>query len=101
MSRNSQASKTGLSSLWTISTARQNFPALVASAAKEPQAIYRRKRLVAAVLSPEALEELKAARKASVGSAFARLREICREENYQLASAPRRDRPNAFATPAK
>ncbi len=101
MSRNSQAPKPASSSPWTISTARQHLPALVASAAKEPQAIYRRKRLVAAVLSPEALDELKAARKTSVGSAFARLREICREENYELASAPRRNRPNPFATPAK
>jgi hypothetical protein len=101
MSRNSQPSKPVSSAPWTISTARQYLPALVASAAKEPQAIYRRNRLVAAVLSPEALDELNAARKNSVGSAFARLRAICREENYQLGSAPRRDRPNPFAIPAK
>jgi PHD/YefM family antitoxin component YafN of YafNO toxin-antitoxin module len=86
---------------WTISSARQHLPALVASAAREPQAIYRRNRLVAAVLSPEALEELVAARKTSVGSAFARLRQICREEDYQFVPASRRDRPNPFAAPTK
>jgi hypothetical protein len=101
MSRNSQASKPTSSPPWTISSARQNLPALVASAAKEPQAIYRRNRLVAAVLSPEALDELNAARKVSVGSAFARLREICREEDYQFVPAPRRDRRNPFAPSAK
>jgi len=97
MSRTPQAAK----SPWTISTARQHLPELVASAAKEPQAIYRRNRLVAAVLSPEALEELKAARKTSVGSAFARLRQICDEESYELVPALRHDRPNPFATPPK
>ena len=102
MGRNANASKTSsVPSPWTISSARQHLPALVASAAKEPQAIYRRNRLVAAVLSPEALEELHAARKSSVGSAFARLREICREEDYQFVPAPRHDRPNPFAAPAK
>ena len=101
MSQNSSVPKLASSPRWTISTARQHLPALVASAAKEPQAIYRRNRMVAAVLSPEALDELNAARKLSVGSAFTRLREICREEDYQLVPAPRRDRPNPFATPAK
>ena len=101
MSQPSRASKVSAKGPWTISTARQQLPALVASAAKEPQAIYRRNRLVAAVLSPEALEELNTARKATVGSAFARLREICREEDFTFVPAPRHDRPNPFAVPAK
>ena len=101
MSRISQASKPASKPPWTISTARQHLPALVASAAKEPQAIYRRNRLVAAVLSPAALDELHAARKMSVGSAFSRLRQICREEGYDLVPASRHDRPNPFAAPTK
>ena len=101
MSRTSQASKSVSKLPWTISTARQHLPALVASAAKEPQAIYRRNRLVAAVLSPEALDELQTARKMSVGSAFARLRQICHEEGYDLVPASRHDSPNPFAAPTK
>ena len=86
---------------WTISSARQNLPALVAACAREPQAIYRRRRLVAAVLSPEALDELEAARKTTLGSAFARLRQICQEDGHELHPAPRTDRPNPFAPKAK
>ena len=86
---------------WTISSARQHLPALVAAAAREPQAIYRRNRLVAAVLSPDALAELATARKATLASAFARVRQICREEGYELIPAPRGDRPNPFAPSVK
>jgi len=32
---------------------------------------------------------------------FARLREICRDEGYQFATAPRRDRPNPFVPTTK
>jgi PHD/YefM family antitoxin component YafN of YafNO toxin-antitoxin module len=105
MNRTSHASKPASTPAsnpsWTISTARQHLPELVASAAKEPQAIYRRNRLVATVISPEAFEELHAARKTSVGSAFARLRQICHEEGYEFVPASRHDRPNFFAAPTK
>lgn len=86
---------------WTISSARQHLPALVAASAREPQAIYRRNHLVAAVLAPEALAELATARHTTLGSAFARLRQICREDDYNLIPAPRDDRPNPFAPPRK
>jgi hypothetical protein len=78
---------------WTIASARQRLPALISSAAREPQAVYRRDQLVATVVGPDAAEELKAAReRPRVAEALAELRELCREEAYELPVAPRADR---------
>ena len=85
---------------WTVSSARQNLPALLAAAVHEPQAIYKRKRLVATVVEPAAAARLTGicvdATTSSVGAAFLKLREICAEENYELPAVQRRDRRNAF-----
>lgn len=42
----------GRKSTWSVATARQHLPRVIAAAAREPQAIYRRNELVAAVVSP-------------------------------------------------
>jgi hypothetical protein len=79
---------------WTIASARQQLPTLIGSAAREPQLVYRRNKLVAAVVSPELADELAAQRKPTVADAFAELQRICQEEDYELTVAPRRDRTN-------
>jgi hypothetical protein len=85
---------------WTVSSARQNLPALLAAAVHEPQAIYKRTRLVATVVEPAAAARLTGIRvdatTNSIGAAFSRLREICAEERYELPTVQRRDRRNAF-----
>ena len=81
---------------WTIATARQHLPALIAASAREPQKVYRRNKLVAAVVSPEALEAVAVDAKRTLGDWAAELQRICAEENYTLPVAPRHDRPNAF-----
>jgi hypothetical protein len=78
---------------WSVAAARQHLPRVIASAAREPQAIYRRAELVAAVVSPAV-----AARAApptpgpSLEHALAELRAICAEEEYDLPVPRRRNR---------
>ena len=82
---------------WTIATARQNLPALIGMAAREPQEVYRRDKLVARVVGPQ----VTGVAKRPLAEALAELQQICAEEQYELTVAPRRDRPNPFAKPAK
>ena len=86
---------------WTIATARQQLPALIASAAREPQRLYRRTKLVAAVVSPETIAALEARSEPSLADELAELQRICVEEDYELPMATRRDRPNPLSRPAR
>jgi len=55
--------------------------------------VYRRKKLVAAVVSPDLAKEIAASqRKSDLAEAFAELRRICAEEGYALPVPRRRDR---------
>ena len=86
---------------WTIATARQHLPALIASAAREPQRVYRRTKLVAAVVSPETAATLAAQAAPSLADELAELQRICVEEDYQLPVSTRRDRPNPLSRPVR
>ena len=81
---------------WSVATARQRLPKVISSAAREPQEIYRRNRLVATVVSPEFAEAVVESRRAvtrpSLADAWAELRQICAEERYTLPTPRRRDR---------
>ena len=85
---------------WTIARARQHFSELLHAAARRPQVLYRRNRVVAVILDPAAYGQFAAWRERqeqqSLASAFAELRDICREEDYQLHVPPRQDRCNDF-----
>jgi hypothetical protein len=95
--RNMYIMKPGKKARWTMATARQRLPALIGAAAHEPQAVYRRSKLVAAVVGPDAAEKIRAGRP-RVAEAFAELRRICAEEGYALPSVRRRNRPNSAVT---
>ena len=82
---------------WTIASARQNLPELVTLAAREPQDIYRRDKLVARVVGAD--ESSPPAGRPSLAQAFAELRQICAEENYALDVPARTDRRNTFTNP--
>ncbi|HEY0483572.1 MAG TPA: hypothetical protein VGD37_38905 [Kofleriaceae bacterium] len=84
---------------WTIATARQHLPELVGLAAREPQRVYRRDRLVAAVVSPELADEVEKLRRPSLAARLAELQQLCAEESYVLTAPPRQDRANPFAAP--
>ena len=84
---------------WSVSEAKQRFSTVVKSAASEPQLIYNRDRLVAAVVDGATLEEFEEWRqgqRASLGARMAELRQIAEDEEYVLTVDERRDRANAF-----
>jgi len=85
---------------WSVSEAKQRFSTVVKSAASEPQLIFNRDRLVAAVVDGETLgefEEWRGRKRASLGERLTELRRIADEEDYVLTAGERRDRANAFA----
>ncbi len=88
---------------WRVAEAKQKLSAVLRAAEEEPQRIYNRDRLVAAVVAADEFEEFIAWReeqaRASLGDAFRELRRLCAEESYTLELPPRQDRPNAFLDP--
>jgi len=85
---------------WNIADAKQKFSELIRAAEDEPQWIYNRDKLVAAVIPAATLQEFLAwrseAERPSLGEAFAELRRICEEEEYTFELPPRQERPNPF-----
>ncbi|MBK1630971.1 hypothetical protein CKO31_09500 [Thiohalocapsa halophila] len=85
---------------WNIADAKQRFSELIKQAVAEPQLIYNRKRLVAAVIDAEdyqafkAWSEQRAAR--TLADEMAELRALMQEEDYALTPPPRSTRPSAF-----
>ena len=86
---------------WGIGEAKQRFSEVVRRSGTEPQKIYNRDRLVAAVVSPDLLESVQNLRKEqstrSLAEDFSEIREICAEENYHLEIGKRQDRRNWIA----
>jgi prevent-host-death family protein len=85
---------------WKVAEAKQKFSDIVRQAAREPQLIFKRDRLVAAVVDAETFAAFQAWReqqeRRSLADAFAELRRIAAEEDYTVELPPRHDRPNAF-----
>lgn len=67
-------------------------------AAREPQLVYRRDKLVAAVVSPDLAEEAVNLRRPSLAMKLAELQRLCAEESYELSVPARRDRANPFTS---
>ena len=85
---------------WNIAQAKQRFSEVVKQAAAEPQLIYNRDRLVAAVIDAKDFDAFRQWReriqRRTLADEFTELRKIAEEENYELITPPRVDRPNAF-----
>jgi prevent-host-death family protein len=86
---------------WKIAQAKQNLSQVIRAAATEPQQIFNRNRLVAAVISGETLAHFEAWRRERqlcmpLAEAFAELRALCTEDDYEFPESSRRDRPNPF-----
>lgn len=81
---------------WKIGEAKQRFSEIVRRSGEQPQRIYNRDRLVAAVVSPELLEEFERERKRratkTLADTFSEIREICDDEGYELDTGSRSDR---------
>ncbi len=85
---------------WNIAQAKKHFSDVVKQAAEEPQLIYNRDQLVAAVINGENFNAFQKWRdrtsQQTLAEEFAELRQLMREENYELKVPPRTNRPNAF-----
>ena len=85
---------------WKIDEAKQKFSELLDASVAEPQLIYDQDKLVAAVVEAEIFQEFLVWQqqhlKPSLADAFAQLRQICTEENYNLEVPSREDRANSF-----
>ena len=87
---------------WRVAQAKQHLSQLLDAAAAEPQLIFNRDRLVAAVIDPrefEAFRSWKEQRAAPLLEGFRTLQSICSEESYSLEVPLRQDRTNPFAGP--
>lgn len=85
---------------WQIAQAKQEFSQLVRAAFGEPQFIFNRNRLVAALIDGEEYEAFrrwKEERERSLADVFLELQEICAEEAYSLDVPERKDRSAAPA----
>ena len=83
---------------WTVASARQHLTKLLSDAAREPQAVYRRDKLVATVVNPEIGREVleaRAAGKSTMAAELEKLRQVFEEENYELEVPARTNRPVA------
>ncbi|MFO1420456.1 MAG: type II toxin-antitoxin system Phd/YefM family antitoxin [Candidatus Competibacteraceae bacterium] len=85
---------------WNIAQAKQRFSEVVKQAAAEPQLIYNRDRLVAAVIDADTFGAFQTWRQRqrtrTLGEAFAELRALAAGDENPLPIPERRDRPNAF-----
>lgn len=86
---------------WKIGQAKQRFSEVVREASDEPQRIYKRDRLVAAVVDADELEEFlewkRGRERRSLADAFEELRRI-RGDEAPIEAPSRIDRPNRFAS---
>jgi len=81
---------------WTVGEAKQKFSEVIRLSEREPQLIYRRDTLVAAIVSVEREEDVAGARPPSLAERFEEARTLFRSESYRLAVPSRRSRKNAF-----
>ena len=81
---------------WSASEAKQRFSEVVRRSAEEPQEIFKRNRLVAAVISAESFQEFErwreARRRRSLAGAFDEVRELAARYGYELEVPEREDR---------
>ena len=81
---------------WHIGTAKQQFSEVVRRAQTEPQMIYNRNQLVAAVVCPDLVDKAQgtpSSRSArTLADLFAEFREVCVDEDYELQVGERRNR---------
>ncbi len=85
---------------WRIAQAKQKFSELISAVRQEPQLIYNRDQLVAAVIKAKMFQQFLAwqqlQQKPSLTQTFAELARLCAEENYHLEFTPRQNRLNPF-----
>lgn len=81
---------------WLTGEAKQQFSEVLRQSESEPQEIYRRDRLIAAVISAESFEQFRRWQASRQGRTLAdaaeEIRELCARYEYELDVGERRDR---------
>ncbi len=83
---------------WKVGAAKQRFSEVLRRSEEAPQLIYRRDRLVAAVIGVDDLEEVPRVSRPSIAERFTEVREVIRKEKYRLPSSSRKMRSNDFVS---
>lgn len=81
---------------WRVGEAKQQFAELLRRSEREPQLIFRRNRLIAAVVGVEDANSIPGAQRRSIADRFSEARELLRREQYKLPTVSRRSRRNDF-----
>jgi antitoxin (DNA-binding transcriptional repressor) of toxin-antitoxin stability system len=82
---------------WNVGEAKQQFSEVLRRSETEPQLIYHRRRLVAAVVAVDETNVAAVSRRITIADRMQEARELFRRENYNLPRTGRRARPNSFA----
>ncbi len=83
---------------WNVGAAKQQFSELLRRSASEPQLIYRRSRLVAAVIAMDESKLAAGAKRMTIANRFEEARELLREQSYRLPQTRRGSRRNDFVS---
>ena len=82
---------------WNVGEAKQQFSEVLRRSESEPQLIYRRNQLIAAVVAVDETKARTLPKNKTLADRLAEVREIFRQENYRLPATNRRTmRENAF-----
>ncbi|MBF2004321.1 prevent-host-death protein [Chlorogloeopsis fritschii PCC 9212] len=85
---------------WTLEEAKKQLSSIINATSQEPQLIYTKEELVAAIIDPELFYEFLSWRQkiaeTSLAQVFKELQQLCTEENYSLEIPTRGDRDNPF-----
>lgn len=81
---------------WKVGEAKQQFSEVLRRSESVPQLIYRRNRLIAAVVAIDEASAATVARRVTIGDRFEEARELLRRENYHPPQTHRRTRSNTF-----
>ncbi len=81
---------------WKVGEAKQQFSEVLRRSESAPQLIYRRNRLIAAVVAMDEAQAATVSRRVTIGDRFEEARELFRQETYRLPQTPRRSRRNTF-----
>jgi hypothetical protein len=82
---------------WKVGEAKQQFSELLRRSETQPQLIYRRRRLIAAVVAVDETNVASVSRRITIADRIDEARELFRRENYELQPTKRSARANPFA----
>lgn len=85
---------------WTIAKAKNKFSELIRNAQKEPQLVYNRDKLIAAIISAEEYNEIQSIKvkeqKKTLLDFFNEFKDACIKEHYTLEIPKRINRKDQF-----